>query len=204
MTSHSYEIALFGEFLKGDLKPVLNRIALHSESAHQMHSFRGSAGANLEPALLRAKKELVLYSYWKPESARIHPEATVRPWATVQVVGDALGFASAWATCTKRSPIYRRGYVFLRGRLIIQIFQEEQVCPLSIPSLKVLRGHMSSRLMRRHRNQYLHMRYALAGSSEDCQPGARNTGLPLGRHIEAVLEVQALMKGLIDLRRQDV
>jgi hypothetical protein len=37
----------------------------------------------------------VLYSYWKPESARIHPEATVRPWATVQVVGDALGFASA-------------------------------------------------------------------------------------------------------------
>jgi len=37
----------------------------------------------------------VLYSYWKPESARTHPEATVRPWATVQVVGDALSFASA-------------------------------------------------------------------------------------------------------------
>jgi hypothetical protein len=37
----------------------------------------------------------VLYSYWKPESARTHPEATVRPWATVQVVGDALGFSSA-------------------------------------------------------------------------------------------------------------
>jgi mediator of RNA polymerase II transcription subunit 18 len=27
--------------------------------------------------------------------------------------------------------------------------------------------------------------------------------IPLGRHIEAVLEVQALMKGLLDLRRQD-
>ena len=27
--------------------------------------------------------------------------------------------------------------------------------------------------------------------------------VPLSRHIEAVLEVQALMKGLIDLRRQD-
>lgn len=37
----------------------------------------------------------VLYSYWKPESARTHPEATVRPWATVQVVGDALSFSSA-------------------------------------------------------------------------------------------------------------
>ena len=28
--------------------------------------------------------------------------------------------------------------------------------------------------------------------------------VPLSRYIEAVLEVQALMKGLIDLRRQDV
>ncbi len=28
--------------------------------------------------------------------------------------------------------------------------------------------------------------------------------VPLGRHIEAVLEVQVLMKGLLDLRRQDV
>ncbi len=27
--------------------------------------------------------------------------------------------------------------------------------------------------------------------------------VPLGRHIEAVLEVQALMKGLLDLSRQD-
>ena len=36
-----------------------------------------------------------LYSYLKPESVRVHPEATVRPWATCQVVGDALSFASA-------------------------------------------------------------------------------------------------------------
>lgn len=31
----------------------------------------------------------------KAESSRIHPDATARPWATVQVVGDALSFASA-------------------------------------------------------------------------------------------------------------
>ena len=68
MTSHSYEVALYGKFLKGDLKPVLNRIALHSESAHQMHSREvifdpPDAGqqreANQEPALLRALKELL-------------------------------------------------------------------------------------------------------------------------------------------------
>lgn len=75
-----------------------------------------------EPVMLRAKKELsepdsawyaccllgigfqdhagcirfrVLYSYLKPESVRVHPEATVRPWSTCQVVGDALSFAAA-------------------------------------------------------------------------------------------------------------
>ena len=37
----------------------------------------------------------VLYSYLKPEPARVHPEATVRPWSTCQVVGDALSFAAA-------------------------------------------------------------------------------------------------------------
>lgn len=37
----------------------------------------------------------MLYSYLKAESARIHPEATVRPWATCQIVGDAITFASA-------------------------------------------------------------------------------------------------------------
>ena len=37
----------------------------------------------------------IMYSYLKPESVRQHPEATVRPWATCQVMEDALSFASA-------------------------------------------------------------------------------------------------------------
>jgi hypothetical protein len=68
MTSHSYEISLYGQFLKGDLRPILNRVALHSESAHQMHSREVifdppdaalQREANQEPALLRALKELL-------------------------------------------------------------------------------------------------------------------------------------------------
>lgn len=135
MTSHQYEVALFGEFFSKDLKPILNRITLHCESSEpirsrevvfepldaQQHRDQGQ-----EPTILRARKELVingknvdapwcaaipdygvylcvgqqspyrhLYSYLKPESARVHPEATVRPWATVQVEGDAIGFAAA-------------------------------------------------------------------------------------------------------------
>jgi len=67
MTSHLYEVALFGEFFSKDLKPILNRITLHSESSQPMHSReivfepldasqqRECGG---EPILLRAKKEL--------------------------------------------------------------------------------------------------------------------------------------------------
>ncbi|KAI0307254.1 hypothetical protein B0F90DRAFT_1814031 [Multifurca ochricompacta] len=201
MTSHSYEIALFGEFLRGDLKPVLNRVALHSESAHQMHSREVifdppdatlQREASQDPALLRAKKELLepdakwlLYSFWKPESSRIHPEATVRPWATVQVVGDALSFASALGY-VKRSQIYKRGYLFRRGRLVIQIFQEEQVDPKTQEPIPA------------HADTLWQVVVKTANPVRGTQE------IPLNRHIEAVLEVQALMKGLLDLRRQDV
>lgn len=38
---------------------------------------------------------------------RVHPEATVRPWATCEVIGDALSFASAL------------GYVSVHARVFI-------------------------------------------------------------------------------------
>jgi len=136
MTSHSYEVALFGEFFSQDLKAILNRITLHSESSQPFQSreivfepidAQLQRDANTEPILLRAKKEISepkaswylhyvyhrvylvacalimrllfnnreLFSYLKPESVRVHPEATVRPWATSQVIGDALSFAAA-------------------------------------------------------------------------------------------------------------
>ncbi|KAF8505681.1 hypothetical protein F5888DRAFT_1791690 [Russula emetica] len=200
MTSHSYEVALYGKVLKGDLKPVLNRIALHSESSHQIHSREvifdppdaaQQREANQEPALLRALKELlepdakwVLYSFWKPESARTHPEATVRPWATVQVVGDALSFSSALGYI-KRTEIYKRGYVFRRGRLVIQIFQEEQVDPNTQQPIPAHADTLWQVIVK------------------TANPVRGTQEVPLSRHIEAVLEVQALMKGLLDLRRQD-
>lgn len=127
MSSHSYEVALFGEFFSQDLKPILNRITLHSDSSQQIHTREivfEPVDANLQrdgAVLLRAKKELSqpnstwfsspfrylhltvlfignlreLFSYLKPESVRVHPEATVRPWSTCEVIGDALSFAAA-------------------------------------------------------------------------------------------------------------
>lgn len=65
-----YEVALFGEFFARDLKPIHNRLTLHTESAAPMHTREivfehmgaqglvqsGSQGD--EPVLLRARKEL--------------------------------------------------------------------------------------------------------------------------------------------------
>ncbi|EPT03697.1 hypothetical protein FOMPIDRAFT_1115226 [Fomitopsis schrenkii] len=205
MSSHHYEVALFGEFYPQDLSAVMNRITLHGESAHPMHAreivFEQTRFTNeppshrehgQEPPLLRARKDLlepdakwVLYSYLKPESARVHPEATVRPWATCQVVGNALHFASALGY-TRRSQIYKRGYVFRRGPLVIQMFQQEQVDPKTQKPITA------------HPDTLWEVEVRTAAPVRNTQE------TPLSRYIEAVLEVQLLMKGLLDLRRQDV
>lgn len=201
MSSQYYEVALFGEFFSQDLKAILNRITLHSESAQAIHTheivfepldaqYLRDTGS--EPILLRAKKELSepnspweLYSYLKPESARVHPEATVRPWATCQVIGDGPSFAAGLGYL-KRSQIYKRGYAFRRGPLVILMFQQEQVDPktqLSNPA---------------HADTLWEVEVKTASPIQNTQEN------PLSHSIEAVLEVQLLMKGLLDLRRQDL
>ncbi|EGO01714.1 hypothetical protein SERLA73DRAFT_103659 [Serpula lacrymans var. lacrymans S7.3] len=201
MSAHFYEVALFGEFFSQDLKAILNRITLHSESSQPMHAreivfepFDAQAQKNSgsDPVLLRARKELTepssgwaLFSYLKPESVRVHPEATVRPWATCQVIGDALSFASALGYI-RRSQIYKRGYVFRRGILVIQMFQQEQVDPKTQQPIPA------------HADTLWEVEVKTASPIRNTQE------TPLSHSVDAVLEVQLLMKGLLDLRRQDL
>ena len=67
MSSNFYEVALFGEFFSRDLKAILNRVTLHSESSYPMHSreiifepldAQRQRESGNEPVLLRARKEL--------------------------------------------------------------------------------------------------------------------------------------------------
>ncbi|KAF9452188.1 hypothetical protein P691DRAFT_795403 [Macrolepiota fuliginosa MF-IS2] len=208
MTSHQYEVALFGEFFSKDLKPILNRITLHCESSEPMRSrevifepldAQKHRDQGQEPTLLRARKELMasgkniespwhLYSYLKPESVRVHPEATVRPWATVQVEGDAIGFAAAlgYVSYRRRSQIYKRGYCFRKGSLIILMFQQEQVDAKT------------------HQPTPAHADTLWEVEVKTADPIRNTPETPLSTAIEEVLEIQLLMKGLLDLRRQDV
>jgi len=73
MSSHLYEVALFGEFFSRDLKAILNRITLHSEHSHPIHTreivfepfdAQHQRDVGTEPVILRAKKELT-----EPDSA---------------------------------------------------------------------------------------------------------------------------------------
>ncbi|KAF7331858.1 Mediator of RNA polymerase II transcription subunit 18 [Mycena kentingensis (nom. inval.)] len=201
MSSPYYEVALFGEFFAKDLKPIMNRITLHSEAAHPLHirevvfeplDGQQQRDAGAEPAMLRAKKDLtdpdaswVLYSYLKPESIRAHPEATVRPWATTEVkTGDALRFASALGY-VRRGQIFKRGYVFRRGPLVIQMFQQEQVDPKTQQPIPA------------HSDTLWEVEVKTASPTRNTQEA------PLSIVVNLVLEVQSLMKGLLDLRRQD-
>ncbi|KDQ64655.1 hypothetical protein JAAARDRAFT_52604 [Jaapia argillacea MUCL 33604] len=201
MSSHLYEVALFGEFFSKDLKAIMNRISLQSESSQPLHCVeivfepydsQHHRDTGTEPVMLRARKELtepgtgwVLYSYMKPESVRVHPEATVRPWAVVQVIGDAVTFASALGY-NRRSQIYKRGYSFRRGALVIQMFQQEQVDP---KTQKPIPAHADT---------------LWEVEVKNATPIRNTQETPLSQYIDAVLEVQLLMKGLLDLRRQDL
>ncbi|KAH8118370.1 hypothetical protein DFH11DRAFT_1686550 [Phellopilus nigrolimitatus] len=208
--SHLYEVALYGEFFAHDLKPILNRLTLHSESgmdvrgksqAIQMHSrevvfepldAQMQRDQGSEPVFLRCKKDLtqprtgwVMYSYLKPESVRQHPEATVRPWATCHVAEDALSFASALGYIQK-TQLYRKGYAFRRGQLVIHMFQQEQV---DSRTQKPIPAHVDT---------------LWEVEVKTANPVRNTQETPLSQTIEAVLEVQLLMKGLLDLRRKDV
>ena len=67
MSGHAYEVSLSGEFFPKDLKAILNRITLHSESSVNIHTreivfepldAHTQRENGQDPVLLRAKKEL--------------------------------------------------------------------------------------------------------------------------------------------------
>lgn len=219
MSSHYYEVALFGEFFSRDLKAILNRITLHSESAHPMHSreivfepfdAQQQRDAGADPVILRARKELtepdsgwVLYSYLKPESVRAHPEATVRPWATCQVIGDALSFAATLGY-NRRSQIYKRGYLFRRGPLVIQV---AALCRAPTKMLTIRRVQMFQQEQVDPKTQQpipAHADTLWEVEVKTASPTRNTQETPLRTSVNAVVEVQLLMKGLLDLRRQDL
>lgn len=104
---------------------------------------------------------------------------------------------------TEQEQIYKRGYVFRRGPLVIQMFQQEIVSiSLVVPFVPVTECHQvddrTQKPIAAHQDTLWEVEVKTASPIRNTQE------TPLSGSIEAVLEVQLLMKGLLDLRRQDV
>ena len=103
----------------------------------------------------------------------------------------------------RRSQIYKRGYVFRRGLLVIQLFQQEQVIfatdDLPLLSLTIVQvDQKTQKPIPAHPDTLWEVEVKTANPVRNTQE------TPLKDVIASVLEVQLLMKGLLALRRQDV
>ncbi|KAI6117635.1 hypothetical protein EV401DRAFT_2057758 [Pisolithus croceorrhizus] len=194
---YAYEVALFGEFFARDLKAILNRITLHTESAAPMHTREivfEHLGTHLlqsqgeEPVLLRARKELGGGDVKEGGCQCVYiPEATVRPWATCEVMGDALSLASALGY-VQRSQIYKRGYVFRRGTSYHPNVDPKTSLPTPAHADTLWEVEVKT----------------VTPVNTTAPQSGQIQGNTVRSAIEAVLEVQLIMKGLLDLRRQDI
>ena len=86
---------------------------------------------------------------------------------------------------SQRTQLYKKGYSFRRGPIVIQMFQQEQV---EAGTGKPTPAHVDT---------------LWEVEVKTANPVRNTQENPLSKTIEAVLEVQLLMKGLLDLRRKD-
>ena len=107
----------------------------------------------------------------------------------------------------RRSQIYKRGYLFRKGSLVIQMFQQEQVRPPSSETTKQVyridRLSCSQVDPKTSKPIPAHSDTLWEVEVKTASPVRNTPEMPLSVSVEAVMEVQILMKGLLDLRRQD-
>ncbi|EJD53702.1 hypothetical protein AURDEDRAFT_156948 [Auricularia subglabra TFB-10046 SS5] len=187
-----YEVLLFGEFVdeKGKLEAILNRLSLVCEGGStrvqysEWHYESQQRVDGVDPSTLVARKEKgaagwVLHSHSKPEPTRVHPEATVRAATYCNVDGNTLDFVSALGF-RLRIQLHKRGYIFRRGPLSITLLQLDQI---DSKTRKNITAHPS------------------APWQVECR--AYTKEVPIQQAIEAVLELQLIVKGWLDLARKE-
>ena len=153
----------------------------------------------------------------------------VRPWATCLVQGDGLAFASALGYVydfsplpdanlikginRRRSEVYKRGFVFRRNGLVIQIFQIEHVSTPNVETHEPQQGLCMNATLtpfwqvdpKTAQPIPAHVDSLWKVEVKNAAPVRNTQELPLVKNsIAAILEVQLMMKGLLDLRREDI
>ncbi|KAH7105579.1 hypothetical protein BKA62DRAFT_690214 [Auriculariales sp. MPI-PUGE-AT-0066] len=193
--TQAYEVLLFGEFVNEDgrLDAILNRLSLVCEGGASSIEFSerhfmplvqtdGDAAGTLAVRRVKGSSGWILHSHMKPESARVHSAATVRAATFCTVEGQGLEFVSALGF-VQRLELYKRGYLFRRGSLTITLLQQDKVYELKGGIRKFAAPHAS------------------APWEVECRAFTKD--IPLQPAIDAVLDLQLILKGWLDLRRQD-
>jgi mediator of RNA polymerase II transcription subunit 18 len=115
---------------------------------------------------------------------------------------------SSAAFSRRRSQIFKRGYLFRKGSLVIQMFQQEQVRPPP-PEMTTTQTYCADRFSlsqvdpKTSKPIPAHADTLWEVEVKTASPVRNTPETPLSVSVEAVMEIQILMKGLLDLRRQD-
>ncbi|KAG6378500.1 hypothetical protein JVT61DRAFT_12761 [Boletus reticuloceps] len=214
-----YEVALFGEFFARDLKPILNRLTLHTESATPMHTREivfehigaqglvQSGSQDDEPVLLRARKELgdgkesgcqSLYAYIQRQ-----PFVRGRSARSSGMLLVLQALSDTYIQTRICFPTWIPHHSDVSARTGTESLTES----LSISSLStsIEVDPKTSLSTPAHADTLWEVEVKTATQVNTAAPVAGQVQTNTVRSaIEAVLEVQFIMKGLLDLRRRDI
>ncbi|KAG8931986.1 hypothetical protein FRC02_001800 [Tulasnella sp. 418] len=121
-----------------------------------------------------------LYTHAKPEPVRLYPDAIVRPAVYTHGAGNVLAFATSLGYKFKHET-YKRGFIFRRGIVSVFIYQLDM---FDVETMMPEKAPIE------------------ATWTIEARTPPTDTGV--GPSIQALLELRALMKGLVDLERMRV
>ncbi|KAG8865337.1 hypothetical protein FRB96_000227 [Tulasnella sp. 330] len=199
----SYEVCLYGSVVGADaFRSVFDRLALKTETGSSRLHIRElvfqSTLANPtsmmmmsavdDPPSLVCRKDLltggnrggwILSTHGRPEPPRLQPLAIVRPSVYSKATGDAPGCASTLGYRLK-SENYKRGFVFTTGVVAISIYQIDIINPeTKKPEQAPEEGTWMI----------------------EAKTPPTNGGL--ARELQALTDVRELLRGLVDLDRNN-
>ncbi|KAG9020442.1 hypothetical protein FS837_008213 [Tulasnella sp. UAMH 9824] len=130
--------------------------------------------------LLDDKKSWIISTRGRPEPPRLHPIAIVRPAMHARANGDIHGFASTLGFVFQ-SETYKRGFTFGKGMVTINVYQLDV-----------------------HTTETNSWEKAPEEATWYIEAKTPPTTVGIPQSVEALVEIRDLLKGLVDLNRDNI